>query len=714
MENKRKDITNMKQEVNLSPDNKNDHNQYKSIDRNYNINTTSITSSEIDSLIIPSDKKDYDPKEFLKEKENSVIKIYFTELIILIPAFIGITCYLLSLEPCLKDYDTCLNELDKAKVARLLTISCISFISLSFKYFICFHFQIKFKFFRLTFLTLILAYLTLFYDTGNSFSSHGAYNRLFIFLGIPIAYLGFYSMLLMYRLSHRYGKLFLIAPLTLLILTIIYSHTKYYNSCVYWDKGFKHSKIDNKVSCQLKKPSICNEIIFDNLFDVVSYLKDDCKKRRNDDINIVKEYINLNNFTRLAYPRVENWEHTVVCNYYEYRNSVLKYVFDLDDPYVPSHKKAENEVYVEFSKDKSPEVKINLKKDEKLIKERNATFTENFQKGLVPAKNILFFFIDSMSRNHFKRKLNRLYKWIEKYYESDSSVPLEAFQLLKYHGVGTWTNINLQPFFFGVPYDASEGAYALTFFKDRGYITGSTENTCSREFVGLYSGEMSGLDWDYYDHDFTSFFCDPNFYAKEKVYSMIDGPYCYRKKCLYGKQTYEYSVDYSLQFFEAYKNYGKMFRIGNIDAHEGTGESIKYVEDDMLKFLDSFEKNGHLNDSIIIFFSDHGYTMPGIHQILQSEDHVKELLLPFIYFLIPKNVKNFNKIKENLKHNEQMFVTPYDIHNTLLGMLNVDRRNYNNKGVDIFNNKLKGNEGCKKFKIKPEWCKCHHDDKSLN
>jgi len=290
----------------------------------------------------------------------------------------------------------------------------------------------------------------------------------------------------------------------------------------------------------------------------------------------------------------------------------------------------------------------------------------------------------------------------------------ESFQFLKYHGVGTWTNINLQPFFFGVPYDASNGIYSLNFFKNRGYITGSTENTCSREFVGLYSGEMSWLVWDSYDHDFTSFFCDPNFYSKEKVYSMTDGPYCYRRKCLYGKQTYEYSVEYANQFWNTYKDYGKMFRLGNIDAHEGTGESIKYLEDDMINFLNDFEKNGHLEDTMIIFFSDHGYTMPGIHQILQSEDHVKELLLPFIYFLIPKNVKNFDKMRENLKHNENMFMTPYDIHNTLLGMINVERKYYNKLGTDIIHKKLKGNEGCKKFKIKDEWCKCRHNDKTLN
>lgn len=689
------------------------------------INAASTTSSESDSLIQNSIKiEGGDEKLTLLPEKRNFLRFYFLQIILAIPFFIGIMCYMISLEPCLKDYDTCLSELDKAKISRLLTISCISVISLSFKYFLIFHFEVSYKFFRLSLITCVLAYLTLIHDTGNSFKSHGAYNRLFIYIGVPVVYGGFYLTLVLYRCYCKYGKAIPLATLSVVLIFIFYMRSKYNSSCDYWDKGFKDSVIDNSVSCKLEKPKICNEIIFDSVFDTVFYLNDDCKKRRNDDPEILKEYTKLEKLTKVAYPRVEKWDLTNVCNYYYFRDNVLKEVFNLDDPDIPQSKKKSNEVYVDFTLGATPQVKIELKKNEALVKKREKTFKENVKKNKVMFKNILFFFVDSMSRNHFKRKLPKVYEWIEKFFipnseknnnnKNQNNYTHESFQFLKYHGVGTWTNINLQPFFFGVPYDASEGIYALNYFKNRGYITGSTENTCSREFVGLYSGEMSWLVWDSYDHDFTSFFCDPNFYSKEKVYSMTDGPYCYRRKCLYGRQTYEYSVEYANQFFNAYKDQGKMFRLGNIDAHEGTGESVKYVEDDMMKFLNDFEKNGHLNDTMIIFFSDHGYTMPGIHQILQSEDHVKELLLPYVYFLIPKNTKNFEKIRENLKHNENMFMTPYDMHNTLLGMLDVDKKYLNHLGTDVIKNKLKGNEGCKKFKIKDEWCKCRHDDKSLN
>ncbi len=694
----------------------------------YKINEISIVSSETDSLLNKSSKIELD-RDF--NNKSNFIKLFTNQILITTPFFFAILTYIISLEPCLKDYDTCLNELDKDKIKRLLTISVISVFCFSIKLFIILHYE-SYKIIKFAIFTSTIGYLTLTYDTGNSFKSHGAYNRLFLYFGIPFTYLSFYFLLIIYRLNRKYGKIILIFFVGSLFILIIYFKNKYNNSCDYWDRGMKDSQIDNTVSCKLEKPKICNEIIFDNIFDAVYLSSDDCTKRRNDDPEIVRQYSNLKNLTKLAYPRVERWDLTYICNYYYYRDSVMRGVFNLDDPQIDYWFKKNIEVYVDFTQGIAPKVNIELKKNENLIKTRDVEFQDNLKKKNVLVKNILFFFIDSMSRNHFKRKLPKVYKWIERFYISNTEEiefekksnkynikninknTHESFQFLKYHGVGTWTNINLQPFFFGSAYDSSEGIYSLNYFKRRGYITGSTENTCSREFVGLYSGEMSLLTWDYYDHDFTSFFCDPNFYSKEKTYSMTDGPYCYRRKCLYGRQTYEYSIEYTNQFWDTYKDYGKMFRLGNIDAHEGTGESIKYLENDMMNFLNNFEKKGHLNDTMIIFFSDHGYTMPGIHQILQSEDHVKELLLPFVYILLPKNIENYEKIRENLKHNENMFMTPYDMHQTLLGMLNINDKSFNNLGTDIFNNKLKGDEGCKKFKIKDEWCKCRHDDQSLN
>jgi len=55
-----------------------------------------------------------------------------------------------------------------------------------------------------------------------------------------------------------------------------------------------------------------------------------------------------------------------------------------------------------------------------------------------------------------------------------------------------------------------------------------------------------------------------------------------------------------------------------------------------------------------------------------------------------------------------MFSTPYNLHNTLLSILNKDddKLVYNKIGECLFTKKLEGKKTCHHFKIKEDWCKC--------
>jgi len=679
---------------------------------------------------------------FNNEKLKKLFKCILHEIFFFLILIFAINSYIISLEGCEEDFDSCLNnKIDKYFVKRIITNLFLSGFLFTFIFIIIIFNYFKWKFLRIFFLFSSVFYLTIIFDTGNNLAKHGGFNRIFLLIACLFYLIILSILLLLYKIYRKLGKIFLVLLAIFLLIFMKLLYNELSNSCIYWDKGLGNSMIDNDVGCKIEKPFICYEVVFDKLFDFTFYLKDDCKNRRNDNFNLLKSYLKKNNFlnindniSKIGYPRVEYWDLTQKSNYFKYRDNILNNLIDFKDKEIPLYVKEKIEVTVELIKNNdkletNAEVKIELKKDEELVKQRSRDFqtTINFENYLT--KNILFIFLDSMSRNHFRRKFPKVVSWIEKYYRNDNkedgstisqktenynsnnnlkedSLSHEAFQFLKYHGLGPWTNINLQPFFFGVPYDSNNGYYSLFFFKSRGYITGSTENMCSREFVNLYTGNMSELKWDNYDHDFTGFFCDPNFSIRENTYSLIDGPYSVRQKCLYSKQTYDYSIEYAKQFFEAYKENPKFFRLGNTNSHEGTGESVSYDENLLFDFLTFLESRNHLDDLMIVIFSDHGYTMPGFHQILQTEDHMKEVTLPFLYILLPKKIKNFEKIRENLKHNENLFITPYDIHNTLLGTINTDERFYNSLGVDIFKNKLSGKENCSKFNIKNDWCMC--------
>ena len=73
------------------------------------------------------------------------------------------------------------------------------------------------------------------------------------------------------------------------------------------------------------------------------------------------------------------------------------------------------------------------------------------------------------------------------------------------------------------------------------------------------------------------------------------------RRCFYGRDTGEYILEYILKFLETYKNERKFFRMISNDAHEGTGEVIKYFDDALHDFLiQIFTK--YFDQKTIIFF----------------------------------------------------------------------------------------------------------------
>ena len=63
------------------------------------------------------------------------------------------------------------------------------------------------------------------------------------------------------------------------------------------------------------------------------------------------------------------------------------------------------------------------------------------------------------------------------------------------------------------------------------------------------------------------------------------GEYANLRRCLYGKDAYEYSLEYAEQFWEQYADEPKFFRLGFIDGHEGSLEVIKYLDEPLLNMI---------------------------------------------------------------------------------------------------------------------------------
>ena len=80
-----------------------------------------------------------------------------------------------------------------------------------------------------------------------------------------------------------------------------------------------------------------------------------------------------------------------------------------------------------------------------------------------------------------------------------------------------------------------------------------------------------------------------------------------------------------------------------------------------------FHNGGYLKDTFIMIMSDHGLHLPGPWNLINSEDFRIEKTLGTCMIMVPNESKLYESgVYDTLWDNQQIFITPYDIHNTLV------------------------------------------------
>ncbi len=138
-----------------------------------------------------------------------------------------------------------------------------------------------------------------------------------------------------------------------------------------------------------------------------------------------------------------------------------------------------------------------------------------------------------------------------------------------------------------------------------------------------------------YDHNFLGHACNKNVFRDYDMLGYDRGIFAVGRHCLYKREMQDLSFEYVLKFFDSYKDQRKFLNLSNVSAHSWYEGNTEFVDEKLLAFLVEFEKRGHLKDTIIHFFSDHG-------------DHVSPLVFttsgglekyhPMSYMIIPEDV----------------------------------------------------------------------------
>ena len=153
--------------------------------------------------------------------------------------------------------------------------------------------------------------------------------------------------------------------------------------------------------------------------------------------------------------------------------------------------------------------------------------------------------------------------------------------------------------------------------------------------------------------------CDPNNFPLENPFSfgIAKGPYGARRKCFQKRDLLAYSVDYAMQFFDTYKDKRKYFSLRATDAHEFTGELANMsIDPEVTRLMEHLDKGGHLDNTIVRIFADHGdHVNPIGYKTVSGK---VERYNPFMFTIIPEHLKE--SIGKNLEINSQRLLIAYD------------------------------------------------------
>jgi len=516
------------------------------------------------------------------------------------------------------------------------------------------------------FAVINVIYLTLYYDNVIDHRRYGQIFGLFLQLELGALFFLFFLVRSISFCCKKSRRLTCILwPLGLFILFSCIYFGRVNDACAHWDAGLGGERINNDIYCKVEHPKVCGYDIIDGLMDLSIFMS--CSKSK-PNFNLMKQWYGAAaDAPIIGFPRME-----FAGNENRVDDKIQKFVFDnlvplnsLDDP------KAEDlEVFIDQRDKENVHVVMDLKRNETLVEERS-----KIQKDSI-VKNILVLYVDTLSRPRAFKKLKKTMKWFDKFYNKKSD-ERESYQFLKFHSITPYTQNNVMAAFYGEapptnikehipPPPAEPKKSHIKNFKEAGYITGRAFDMCDTSPLFIDRDLKLYFEDVPYDHEGNTIACDPQYYPPNSHLGMWVGPFSDIRRCLYGKDMYQYVIDYADQFWRTYATEKKFFTAEFIDAHESTQEVVTYLDDSLAGFLEGLEKENLLEDTLIMFWSDHGLHLPSFSDLFSQDAKAIERALPTLILTLPKTINNEYRVA--VKGNQQKLVSAYQIHELFLGL----------------------------------------------
>ncbi|KAK5644324.1 hypothetical protein RI129_005624 [Pyrocoelia pectoralis] len=275
-----------------------------------------------------------------------------------------------------------------------------------------------------------------------------------------------------------------------------------------------------------------------------------------------------------------------------------------------------------------------------------------------------------------------------------------------------------------------------TFPNIMGVLTGMNVSTTFKECNPKVSGQLDKCDLLWYDYKKlgfvtayaedeteistfnylkkgferkpTDYYFRPYMLAAEKNLKtlVLEGvKYCTGPESA-GERIMNLARDFTLTF-RKYSNFG-FFWMNSFSHNEIN--SVSRMDLKVAEFLRSLNRSGIFDNSIVIFFSDHGIRFG---TVTYTHAGWLEERLPFFYMTVPKWFqKKFPRKYSNLVLNSNRLITPYDLYMTLQEILVLSGKKYSMKAStacpeckSLFE-VAKSDRSCEDAGIENHWCTC--------
>ena len=511
---------------------------------------------------------------------------------------------------------------------------------------------------------------------------------------------------------------------------LLFKKSKVFN-CQYLAHEFNIT--ENDKYCKLPEPKgYCYMSALSGFFNefnnINNYISNKYLEKEKDNLisDLKNKYSNykISRYTKLfGYPLTNNKDYYFKDEYNndnnqernitQFESKINKEIFDIE---TNTNSGQKPEIFLDYSNETNPRLKIDLQYNSKLSDERN--------KNLINSslfKNVLVVYLSGVSQFYFKNALPRLYSFITKfdseYSDLDRQMSIKSYQFKRYH---SFSNDSFSNYFFMFN-DYSKNSFKelkqnlknknieiynhLKYFKDTGYITGQSIDTCDN-----FEHQIKH-DNTFWDHENVAISCDPNYLNATSN----------NNNFLYGKPIYSYHIDYALQFWEKYKNNKKYFRLIFNSVNEKSGSRLSYLDQPLYDLFIKLNFNGLLDDTAIFFMSEMG----GVQDYILynfGKNNEKEINAKFGTFFLLLSKKN--SISKNtykiINNNQNILITPFDVYMSLVNVAVGNKINNiklfidenSNKGESVFDVIDGNSRNCqfyKKYWMDEQFCMCRND-----